>query len=193
MKGRSTPPCTRLPTTSDPDSVVAAKTYALLCEALKESGKVGVGKLVLRDREDVVILSPRDQGLILYKLRYPKEIRKIENVPQLDDEQEIDQEQMKLARHLLDSMSTTMGADRVQGPLSRRPARGHRGEDRGEGDRLLCRGGASRGRYHDGPEAEHRGGQGAPAAHGPGLGKGAQSQGYPEEEDQRAEAKVSVI
>ena len=91
-----------------PDSVVAAKTYALLGQALKESGKVGVGKVVLRDREDVVILAPEDRGLVLYKLRYPKEVRKIGDVPQLDEEPEIDQEQMKLARHLLDSMATTL-------------------------------------------------------------------------------------
>ena len=38
-----------------PDGVVAAKTYALLAEALQASGKVGVGKVVLREREEVVL------------------------------------------------------------------------------------------------------------------------------------------
>src|SRR5258706_3754168 len=35
-----------------PDGAVAAKTYSLLSQALKASGKVGVGKIVLRDREE---------------------------------------------------------------------------------------------------------------------------------------------
>jgi len=91
-----------------PDGEAAAKAYGLLCEALKESGKVGIGKVVLRDREDVVIIAPQDRGLILYKLRYPEEVKSITEVPQLDNLRELDREQLKLARHLLDTMSTSL-------------------------------------------------------------------------------------
>ena len=55
-----------------PDGPVASKTYSLLSQALKASGKVGVGKVVLRDREEVVMISPLDGGLALYKLRNPR-------------------------------------------------------------------------------------------------------------------------
>src|SRR4029450_4893646 len=65
-----------------PDGLVAAKAYSLLTEALKASGKVGVGKVVLRDREDVVTIAPQDGGLMLYNLRNPNEVRKMEAVPQ---------------------------------------------------------------------------------------------------------------
>jgi DNA end-binding protein Ku len=91
-----------------PDGEAAAKAYGLLCEALKESGKVGIGKVVLRDREDVVIIAPQDRGLVLYKLRYPEEVQSITEVPQLENRREIDREQLKLARHLLDTMSTSL-------------------------------------------------------------------------------------
>lgn len=91
-----------------PDGEAAAKAYGLLCEALRESGKVGIGKVVLRDREDVVIIAPQDRGLILYKLRYPEEVKSITEVPQLDNQRELDREQLKLARHLLDTMSTSL-------------------------------------------------------------------------------------
>jgi DNA end-binding protein Ku len=91
-----------------PDSPVAAKTYALLCQALRKSGKVGVGKVVLRDREDPVILSPQDGGLVLYRLRYPEEVRKMKDVPQLDAKQKIDKEELKLAQQLVNSMSTEL-------------------------------------------------------------------------------------
>ena len=37
-----------------PDGEVGAKTYALLREVLKDTGKVGLGKVVLRDREDFI-------------------------------------------------------------------------------------------------------------------------------------------
>src|SRR5438093_2187962 len=67
-----------------PDGLVAAKTYSLLTQALKASGKVGVGKVVLRDREEVVMIAPLDGGIVLYKLRNPEEVRKMADVPQLE-------------------------------------------------------------------------------------------------------------
>ena len=49
------PTLTNLPTSPyGLDGPVGASTYALLTQALQESGKVGVGKVVMRDREEVV-------------------------------------------------------------------------------------------------------------------------------------------
>ncbi len=89
-----------------PDGLVAAKAYALLSQTLKETGKVGIGKVILRDREDVVLIAPHAGGLVLYKLRYPNEVRNIKDVPQMDGQQ-IDKEQLKLARNLVESMTAS--------------------------------------------------------------------------------------
>ena len=91
-----------------PDGEVGVKTYALLSEVLKESGKIGLGKVVLRDREDFVALAPEDGGLVLYKLRYPKELRNIEEVPQIGKQAELDPNELKLARTLVDQMVTSI-------------------------------------------------------------------------------------
>ncbi|HVV74013.1 MAG TPA: Ku protein, partial [Verrucomicrobiae bacterium] len=90
-----------------PDGPVAAKTYALLAEALRTSGKVGVGKVVLRDREEVVLLSPDNGGIVLYKLRTPQEIRKMEDVPQIEKVQ-LSKDELKLSVTLVESMATTL-------------------------------------------------------------------------------------
>lgn len=90
-----------------PDGDVAAKTYALLSAALKESGKKGIGKVVLRDREDVMMIGPHEKGLVLYKLRYPNELRKMKDVPLLDG-LAADKDQLKLAHTLIDSMTTSI-------------------------------------------------------------------------------------
>lgn len=88
-----------------PDGDAAAKTYGLLQAVLKESGKVGVGKVVLRDRETPVLISPQEKGILMYRLRYPNEVKSINEVPQLL-EVKADKEQLKLAKMLVDSMST---------------------------------------------------------------------------------------
>jgi DNA end-binding protein Ku len=90
-----------------PDGLVAAKTYSLLTQALKASGKVGVGKVVLRDREEVVMIAPLDAGLVLYKLRNPHELRKIETVPQIE-QKEVNKDELKLSISLVESMASTI-------------------------------------------------------------------------------------
>src|SRR5436853_4281020 len=90
-----------------PDGLVAAKTYSLLTQALKVSGKVGVGKVVLRDREEVVMIAPLDCGIVLYKLRNPNELRKIESVPQIEHK-EVNRDELKLSINLIESMASTL-------------------------------------------------------------------------------------
>jgi DNA end-binding protein Ku len=88
-----------------PDGEIAAKTYALLCQTMKENNKIGVGKVVLRDRETPVLINPHEGGMLMYRLRYPSEVRSIREVPQLL-EAKADKEQLKLAKTLVDSMTT---------------------------------------------------------------------------------------
>lgn len=90
-----------------PDGPVAVKAYSLLAAALKDTGKVGIGKVVLRDREDVVLIAPQENGIVFYKLRSPKEVRSISEVPQLEGKS-IDKDQLKLARNLIESMTTNL-------------------------------------------------------------------------------------
>jgi DNA end-binding protein Ku len=87
-----------------PDGDIAAKTYGLLMHALKESGKIGVGTVVLRDRETPVLLTPYEKGMMMYRLRYPHEVRSINEVPGLIDVK-TDKDQLKMAKTLVDSMS----------------------------------------------------------------------------------------
>ncbi|WP_276372089.1 Ku protein [Chryseolinea sp. H1M3-3] len=88
-----------------PDGDMAAKTYGLLSQTLKETGRIAVGKVVLRDRETPVLISPHEGGMVMYRLRYPHEVRNMREVPQLLDVK-VDKEQLKLAKTLVDSMTT---------------------------------------------------------------------------------------
>jgi len=91
-----------------PDGPVADKPYALLREVMKQTGKVGIGKVVLRDREDLVAVFPMDDGLVLQKLHYPHELRKIEDVPDLDGAQKLNKNELRLATTLVQEMVTSL-------------------------------------------------------------------------------------
>ncbi len=91
-----------------PDGPVAEKPYALLREVMKQTGKVGVGKVVLRDREDLVAVFPLEDGLVLQKLHYPHELRSMKDVPELDGAQKLDKNELKLATTLVEQMVTSL-------------------------------------------------------------------------------------
>ena len=90
-----------------PDGPVAEKPFALLRQVLKDTGKIGLAKVVLRDREDLVAVFPHDDGIVLQKLRYPAEVRKVEDVPEIDATPKIDKKELALATSLVEQMITT--------------------------------------------------------------------------------------
>jgi len=51
------------------------KSYALLREALKQSGKIAIGNYVMRSKESICVLRPYDNMLLLLKMRFAEEIR----------------------------------------------------------------------------------------------------------------------
>jgi hypothetical protein len=58
-----------------PTGQPAAKAYALLRDALAESGRVGVGTIVLRQREHLAALEPSGKALSLITMRFAHELR----------------------------------------------------------------------------------------------------------------------
>ncbi|MCE9555083.1 MAG: Ku protein [Planctomycetes bacterium] len=51
------------------------KGYVLLREAMAASSKIGISKVVIRARQSLAALMPRDESLILELLRFPQELR----------------------------------------------------------------------------------------------------------------------
>jgi len=52
----------------------AEKGYVLLREALKKTGKVAIGRVVIRTRQYLAMMFPKDDALVLNLLRFPQEI-----------------------------------------------------------------------------------------------------------------------
>lgn len=52
----------------------ARKAYALLREALRQTGKVGIATFVLRSRENLAVIRPHGDVLVLDQLRYSNEL-----------------------------------------------------------------------------------------------------------------------
>ncbi len=80
------------------------RAYALLREALKQSGKVALGSFVMRTKEAFCMLQAQDDMLVLVKLRFPEEIRTTEdlNIPQ---KTQIKPAELKMAVSLINQLT----------------------------------------------------------------------------------------
>jgi len=58
-----------------PDGELAEEAYGVLRDALRATGKMGLGQLVMRGREYVVALKPCGAGMMLETLRFADEVR----------------------------------------------------------------------------------------------------------------------
>lgn len=59
-----------------PADDLAEEAFIVLREALRKTGKIGLGQLSLRGQEKLVALKPCGKGLLLETLRYADEVRK---------------------------------------------------------------------------------------------------------------------
>ena len=82
----------------------AARPYALLREAMRESGLVAVVRLALRTRESLAILRVKDATIAMQTLLWPDELRSTEDVVVPPAAQPRRQE-LQMARSLMDVVS----------------------------------------------------------------------------------------
>lgn len=58
-----------------PDSKVGEEAFSVIREAMKRTKTVGISRVVLYRRERAVLLDARDNGIVLWTLRYGDEVR----------------------------------------------------------------------------------------------------------------------
>ncbi|MFE7594763.1 Ku protein, partial [Kitasatospora sp. NPDC057512] len=82
----------------------AAKPYALLRDALTDSGQIAVTKIALRTRESPAVLRVHDNTLVLQTCIWPDEVRPAAGIAPEGDVAVRPQE-LKMARSLMDTLS----------------------------------------------------------------------------------------
>lgn len=82
----------------------AMKAYALLRDALQFSGKVGVGTIVLRNKESLVVLKSYKNVIVLNRIRFEEEIRNTTelHLPLLSD---ANSKEMNMAIKLIEQLT----------------------------------------------------------------------------------------
>jgi DNA end-binding protein Ku len=88
------------------DDAGAKKAYTLLVKAMEEEGKVAIGRFVMRTKEYLAAIRPKDGVLILETMFFPDEIRQpseIENVPV---RARAGERELKMAKQLINTLAS---------------------------------------------------------------------------------------
>jgi DNA end-binding protein Ku len=86
-----------------PNDQVGQDAFAVIRDAMRGKGTVALGRVVLAKRERIIMLQPWDKGLMGTTLRYPYEIRDLEEYFDDIPNVKVEPDMLKLAEHILQS------------------------------------------------------------------------------------------
>lgn len=91
----------------------APKPYALLVRAMEESNKVAIARFVMRAKEHVAVLRPRDGVLVMSMMVYADELGSAADYPEFEalDTVEVSDKELAMAESLIDALSEPFDAD----------------------------------------------------------------------------------
>lgn len=81
------------------------KAYVLLRDALRDSGKIAIAKVVIRSRQHLAAVKPQKNGLMLELMHFPKEILDVSEF-KAPAEKTVGKAEMQMAKQLIQSMTS---------------------------------------------------------------------------------------
>ena len=83
-----------------------AKPYKLLLEAMRETGKVGIAKVVIRSKEQLVALRPMEGDVLgMATMIFADEVVDPRRIDDLPDDLEVNERELDIAKQLVDSLA----------------------------------------------------------------------------------------
>ena len=85
----------------------SAKPYALLVQAMQASNKVAIARFVMRSKEHVAVLRPKDDALVMSMMVYADELNSKDELGEFEelDDVEVSDRELAMAESLIESLS----------------------------------------------------------------------------------------
>jgi DNA end-binding protein Ku len=91
----------------------AEKPYALLVRAMEEQQKVAIARFVMRTKQYLAALRPKDGKLLISTMVYADEIVPAKEIPEFDglEDIKVSEKELAMAKQLVESLSTEFNPD----------------------------------------------------------------------------------
>jgi DNA end-binding protein Ku len=95
------------------------RPYVLLLEAMKETDMAAMGRFVLRGQEHYCLIRPRGDALALETLFLAEDVRSQAEIEEAVDETEVRDQELDLARQVIESLASDFEPDELQSEYRR--------------------------------------------------------------------------
>jgi DNA end-binding protein Ku len=82
------------------------KAYALLRNAMRETNKVGIARVVLRTKQYLAAIRPLDDALVMETMLFSDEVNPLDELDLPGPDVDVTEREEKMARSLIDSLTT---------------------------------------------------------------------------------------
>ncbi|MGV3659434.1 MAG: Ku protein [Prosthecobacter sp.] len=86
------------------------RAYVLLRDALMDTGKIGIAKVVIKTRQHLAAVKPQEHGLMLEMMHFASELRDLDEFKQ-PKEARLGKKEIDMAKALIDSLSEKWNPD----------------------------------------------------------------------------------
>ncbi|WP_085993990.1 Ku protein [Oceanobacillus senegalensis] len=90
------------------------KAYSLLRGALKDTGKIGIAKMMIRSKEQLAVIRVYENVLVVETIHFPDEVRKVEDVPNVPEETEIAKKELDTAKMLIEQLTAEFDPEKYK-------------------------------------------------------------------------------
>jgi DNA end-binding protein Ku len=90
---------------------VGRRPYALLLRALQDTGMAAVGRFVLWGKENLCLVRPLEDSIVLETLYYAEDIRSTAEITEAVEEIEVNEPELAMARQLVESLAGSFDPD----------------------------------------------------------------------------------
>jgi len=97
-----------------PADELAEDAYRVVREALRDSGKIGLGQITLRGKEYIAAVKPCNDGLLLETLHYEDEIREADPLFSKISDEEVQQDLLDVAITLIEKKTAKFDISRFK-------------------------------------------------------------------------------
>lgn len=93
-----------------PEGKIADKAFNLLVNILKNTKKVAIGKVTLREREQLVALRAYQRGIVMHVLHYLDEIKPMDEIKEISEtasnKVKLDEQELALGKTLVEQLTS---------------------------------------------------------------------------------------
>jgi len=83
-----------------------SKAYALLREALTDTGKIGIAKMMIRSKEQLAVIRVYKTAIVVETIHYPDEVREVGDVPNVPSQESVGKKELDTAKLLIEQLTT---------------------------------------------------------------------------------------